>query len=165
MGDAYGLEYTRQDFKKDPVKDRVQHWKEFVKILPEKDLMVQGARCMDCGVPFCQSGCPSAILFLIGTILFTATAGRKRLDVFTRPIIFPNLPDASARLLARIPAFWVLTNRLLPSKISRCRLLNTVMSGLDQAAACRAPHREKSGGDRFRSVGSCLRRPVEQAGP
>ncbi len=59
MGDAYGFKkYTRQDFKKDPVKDRVQHWKEFVKILPEKDLMVQGARCMDCGVPFCQSGCP-----------------------------------------------------------------------------------------------------------
>jgi glutamate synthase (NADPH/NADH) small chain len=59
MGDAYGFKkYARQDFKKDPVKDRVQHWKEFVKILPEKDLMVQGARCMDCGVPFCQSGCP-----------------------------------------------------------------------------------------------------------
>jgi glutamate synthase (NADPH) small chain len=59
MGDAKGfMKYDRQDFKKDPVDVRLKHWKEFTKILPEKDLQVQGARCMDCGVPFCQSGCP-----------------------------------------------------------------------------------------------------------
>ena len=59
MGDVKGfMKYDRQDFKKDPVDARLKHWREFTKILPEQDLKIQGARCMDCGVPFCQSGCP-----------------------------------------------------------------------------------------------------------
>ena len=59
MGDVKGfMKYDRQDFKKDPIDQRLKHFKEFTKILPEKDLQTQGARCMDCGVPFCQSGCP-----------------------------------------------------------------------------------------------------------
>ena len=59
MGDTKGfMKHDRQEFKKEPVKDRLHHWKEFTKILPEKELKDQGARCMDCGVPFCQSGCP-----------------------------------------------------------------------------------------------------------
>lgn len=59
MGDTKGfMKHDRQDFKKEPVKDRIGHWKEFTKSLSEKELMTQGARCMDCGVPFCQSGCP-----------------------------------------------------------------------------------------------------------
>ncbi|MFN5900878.1 MAG: NAD(P)-binding protein, partial [Planctomyces sp.] len=39
---------------------RILDWKEFHEHLPEVDLKIQGARCMDCGVPFCQSatGCP-----------------------------------------------------------------------------------------------------------
>ncbi|MBL8013706.1 MAG: glutamate synthase subunit beta [Candidatus Omnitrophica bacterium] len=59
MGDVKGfMKYDRQDFKKESVADRVKHWKEFTKFLPEKEIKEQGARCMDCGVPFCQSGCP-----------------------------------------------------------------------------------------------------------
>lgn len=59
MGDAKGfMKYDRQDFKKQPVEERKKHWKEFSIILPEEELRHQGARCMDCGVPFCQSGCP-----------------------------------------------------------------------------------------------------------
>ena len=41
-----------------PVLDRVQHWREFYEPLPEPTLLAQGARCMDCGVPFCHTGCP-----------------------------------------------------------------------------------------------------------
>jgi glutamate synthase (NADPH/NADH) small chain len=59
MGDVKGfMKYDRQDFKKQPVDERLKHWKEFTKILPAEELKTQGARCMDCGVPFCQSGCP-----------------------------------------------------------------------------------------------------------
>ncbi len=59
MGDIKGfMKYTRQDFKKEPVGERLKHWKEFTKFLPEEELRKQGGRCMDCGVPFCQSGCP-----------------------------------------------------------------------------------------------------------
>ncbi len=59
MGDIKGfMKYDRKDFDKEPVAGRVKHWKEFSQIMPEEKLRDQGARCMDCGVPFCQSGCP-----------------------------------------------------------------------------------------------------------
>lgn len=59
MGDVKGfMKYDRQEFKKQPVAERVKHWKEFSALLPDEELRKQGARCMDCGVPFCQSGCP-----------------------------------------------------------------------------------------------------------
>ena len=46
---------------KEPViqpKDRIQHYKEFTLELETQKVQDQGARCMDCGVPFCHSGCP-----------------------------------------------------------------------------------------------------------
>lgn len=59
MGDVKGfLKYPREDFHKEPAPDRIKHWKEFYLEMPEENLRKQGARCMDCGVPFCQSGCP-----------------------------------------------------------------------------------------------------------
>ena len=59
MGDAAGfMKYNRQDFEKQPVQERVKHWREFYKEMPEETLRAQGARCMDCGIPFCQQGCP-----------------------------------------------------------------------------------------------------------
>jgi glutamate synthase (NADPH) small chain len=59
MGDVKGfLKYGREDFHKQPVAERVKHWHEFYMKMPEDDLKKQGARCMDCGVPFCQNGCP-----------------------------------------------------------------------------------------------------------
>ncbi len=59
MGDVTGfMKYDRKDFQKQPVKERIKHWKEFNKKMPEETLKTQGARCMDCGIPFCQQGCP-----------------------------------------------------------------------------------------------------------
>ena len=59
MGDIKGfLKYKRQDLPKEKAPERVKHWHEFYKEMPEEDLRKQGGRCMDCGVPFCQSGCP-----------------------------------------------------------------------------------------------------------
>lgn len=59
MGDVTGfMKYNRKDFDKQPVAERLGHWKEFTHRMSEEDLRAQGARCMDCGVPFCQSGCP-----------------------------------------------------------------------------------------------------------
>lgn len=59
MGDITGfMKYTRKDFDKQAIEERVKHWHEFYKEMPEEELRKQGARCMDCGVPFCQSGCP-----------------------------------------------------------------------------------------------------------
>ncbi len=59
MGKITGfLEYDRKDEAYVPVKERIKHYKEFTVPLKEKELKEQGARCMDCGIPFCHSGCP-----------------------------------------------------------------------------------------------------------
>ncbi len=59
MGKTTGfLEFERQDESYKPVKERIQNYKEFTKPLKEDELKNQGARCMDCGIPFCHSGCP-----------------------------------------------------------------------------------------------------------
>jgi glutamate synthase (NADPH/NADH) small chain len=59
MGKVTGFfEYERVSPSKQQPKDRLQHYNEFVERLPEEQLNKQAARCMDCGVPFCQSGCP-----------------------------------------------------------------------------------------------------------
>jgi len=59
MGDAKGfMKYPRQDFSDQSVTERLKHWKEFHIEPSVADLQKQGARCMDCGIPFCQSGCP-----------------------------------------------------------------------------------------------------------
>ena len=59
MGAVKGfLEYDRKDFPKETIKKRIKHFNEFTNNLKENELKDQGARCMDCGIPFCQSGCP-----------------------------------------------------------------------------------------------------------
>jgi glutamate synthase (NADPH) small chain len=59
MGKATGfLEFDRVEEGYKPVPERLKHYKEFVIGLSEGDAKKQGARCMDCGTPFCNSGCP-----------------------------------------------------------------------------------------------------------
>lgn len=59
MGKPTGfLEFQRQLPEKEAVSQRIQHYNEFVNRYPEETLNQQSARCMNCGVPFCHSGCP-----------------------------------------------------------------------------------------------------------
>ena len=59
MGKVTGfLEYERLEEGYEPVPQRVKNYKEFVIGLNDEQAKVQGARCMDCGTPFCNSGCP-----------------------------------------------------------------------------------------------------------
>ena len=59
MGKVTGfMEFSRLSEANLPVKDRVQNYKEFVLHLTDDQAKQQGARCMDCGIPFCTSGCP-----------------------------------------------------------------------------------------------------------
>ncbi|WP_316766490.1 glutamate synthase subunit beta [Pedobacter frigiditerrae] len=59
MGKVTGFfEYERVSPSRQEPKDRLQHYNEFLDPLPTEQLNKQAARCMDCGVPFCQSGCP-----------------------------------------------------------------------------------------------------------
>jgi glutamate synthase (NADPH/NADH) small chain len=59
MGKPTGfMEYERLDRSYKPPADRVQHYREFVIPLDDHEVSLQGARCMDCGIPFCHEGCP-----------------------------------------------------------------------------------------------------------
>ena len=68
MGKITGfLEYERGDRHYEPVAERIRHWHEFVLPLKEDEYRIQAARCMNCGVPYCQgtgaltpgtTGCP-----------------------------------------------------------------------------------------------------------
>ncbi len=59
MGKVTGFqEYDRVAPTREEAVTRVKHYGEFLNELPAQELNNQAARCMDCGVPFCQSGCP-----------------------------------------------------------------------------------------------------------
>ncbi len=52
------LEIERKERPYEKVEARLKTWKEFVRPLPPAEVSRQGARCMDCGIPFCHNGCP-----------------------------------------------------------------------------------------------------------
>ena len=59
MGKITGfMEFDRQDRQYRPVDERLKHWREFVEPLAKDEMKKQAARCMDCGIPYCHSGCP-----------------------------------------------------------------------------------------------------------
>lgn len=59
MGKVTGfLEIDRKEIEYDKPEERLSHYKEFVKPLPEPQLRDQASRCMDCGIPYCHNGCP-----------------------------------------------------------------------------------------------------------
>ena len=59
MGKTTGfLDVQRRDRAAEPVADRVKHWREFIEPAGPEAAAAQASRCMDCGIPFCHSGCP-----------------------------------------------------------------------------------------------------------
>ena len=59
MGKVTGFkEYTRDTPKRRPVDERVKDYFEVYEPFPEENVRTQAARCMDCGIPFCHTGCP-----------------------------------------------------------------------------------------------------------
>jgi glutamate synthase (NADPH) small chain len=59
MGKVTGfMEYQRLQEAAEPPQERVKHYREFILHLDDATAATQGARCMDCGTPFCMSGCP-----------------------------------------------------------------------------------------------------------
>ena len=57
MGKPTGfMEYERKTSRAEKPEERVKHFHEFHKHLSREEQQLQGARCMECGVPFCQSG-------------------------------------------------------------------------------------------------------------
>ena len=59
MGKITGfLEFAREEEPREAPAERLRHWREFAPALEDVPARTQAARCMDCGIPFCNSGCP-----------------------------------------------------------------------------------------------------------
>ena len=91
MGKVTGfLEIDRQDRRYAPASDRVRHFKEFVLPLDHDSVSRQGARCMDCGIPFCHQGCPVNNIIPDWNDLVYKGEWRDALDVLQSTNNFPE---------------------------------------------------------------------------
>jgi glutamate synthase (NADPH/NADH) small chain len=96
MGKDTGFkEFGRRVPAYEPVPVRVRHWREFVLPLAQEELEIQGARCMNCGVPFCHTGCP------LGNVIpdFNDLVYRGRWPAALRSLLSTNnFPEFTGRI-------------------------------------------------------------------
>jgi len=91
MGKITGfLELERVAEVAEGARDRVRHYREFVLTLDDDAASKQGARCMDCGIPFCQSGCPVNNIIPDWNDLVYRHQWRQALDVLHSTNNFPE---------------------------------------------------------------------------
>ena len=96
MGKLRGfLEHDRRDAPERDPRKRVGDYREFVRTLPLVELRDQGARCMECGVPFCHSGCPLGNLIPDWNDLVYRDHFREAIDQLHRT---NNFPEFTGRL-------------------------------------------------------------------
>jgi glutamate synthase (NADPH) small chain len=96
MGKITGfMEIKRETPSRRPVAERLKDWREFDLKLPEEKLREQGARCMDCGIPFCHKGCPLGNIIPDWNDLIYR--GRWR-DAIDRLHSTNNFPDFTGRV-------------------------------------------------------------------
>src|SRR5262249_2878616 len=91
MGKATGfMELERVQEVMLPVVERVRNYREFIQTLRDEDAASQGARCMDCGIPFCQTGCPIHNIIPDWNDLVYRHHWRRALDVLHSTNNFPE---------------------------------------------------------------------------
>jgi len=96
MGKITGFkEYERVDEGYKAVKDRLKNYREFTIPLKEDAMQKQGGRCMDCGIPFCHSGCPLGNLIPDFNDLIYRNEWKKALEILHAT---NNFPEFTGRL-------------------------------------------------------------------
>ena len=96
MGKPTGfMEFDRLSEAYEPVEKRLRHYKEFVQPLADDQAKTQGARCMDCGIPFCNSGCPVNNIIPDWNDLVYRGNWKQALDVLHST---NNFPDFTGRI-------------------------------------------------------------------
>jgi glutamate synthase (NADPH) small chain len=89
------LEATRELPKRRPVEERIKDWNEVYLPFPEANLKTQAARCMDCGVPFCNQGCPLGNIIPDWNDLVYRNRWREAID---RLHLTNNFPEFTGKL-------------------------------------------------------------------
>jgi glutamate synthase (NADPH/NADH) small chain len=96
MGKVTGFkEFDRQEEENIAVEDRIENYKEFTKALKTDEIEKQGSRCMDCGIPFCHSGCPLGNLIPDFNDMVHKGEWKKALDILHST---NNFPEFTGRL-------------------------------------------------------------------
>ena len=96
MGKSTGfLEYQRLQEAAEEPRKRLKHWREFVLHLSEDEARQQGARCMDCGIPFCNNACPVNNIIPDWNDLVYRNNWRQALDVLH---LTNNFPEFTGRI-------------------------------------------------------------------
>jgi glutamate synthase (NADPH) small chain len=92
MGKTTGfMEYTRETPQRRPISERVNDWFEVYEPFPEEKVQRQAARCMDCGVPFCNGGCPVNNLIPDWNDLVYKNRWREAVRALHAAINFPEI--------------------------------------------------------------------------
>ncbi|HMA99848.1 MAG TPA: glutamate synthase, partial [Spirochaetota bacterium] len=97
MGKTTGfMEYERKNGGYRPVEERIKDYREVIKMLPKSEVTLQGARCMDCGIPFCHSiGCP---LYNLIPEWNDAVYNNDYQEALDRLLLTNNFPEITGRI-------------------------------------------------------------------
>ena len=97
MGSSTGfLDFKRKNYIYKKVDSRIKNYNEFLVLQPEKEIEKQGARCMDCGIPFCHGiGCP--VYNLIPEWNDLVYRGKWK-EAYERLELTNNLPEITGRI-------------------------------------------------------------------
>ena len=156
MGKVTGfMEYARELPERRPVAERVNDWFEIYQDFPLDKVRTQGARCMDCGVPFCHTGCPLNNIIPDWNDLVYRDRWREAVRVLHST---NNFPEFTGRICpAPCEAACVLGINEPPvtiKVIERTIIDHAFAEGWIQSRASGDAHRQACGRRRFRSGGS-----------
>ena len=152
MGKITGfMEIERETPPRRPVSERLKDWREYELKMPEDKLRAQGARCMDCGIPFCHKGCPLGNIIPDWNDLIYRGRWREAIDRLHSTNNFPGVhrPHLSRRR-ARKPASS--TSTTIRSRSSRSRRTSSITPG--PKAGSRRSRAARSTGKTVAVVGS-----------
>src|SRR5579875_522829 len=153
MGKPTGfLEFERRDHANAPVKERLKHYREFAVPLPSDELRRQGARCMDCGTPYCHFACPVNNIIPDWNDLVYEGDMQRALEVLHST---NNFPDFTGRICPA-PCEAACTLNLIESPVT-IKTIEYAIAERGWEAGWVAPHRQARGDRRLRSGGARLR--------
>ena len=125
MGKPSGFkEIHRRDRSYAPIFERVRHFDEFVIPLSEAETRQQGARCMDCGIPYCHNGCPVSNMIPDWNDLTYRGSWREALDVLHSTNNFPEFTGRVCPAPCEPACTLNITDRPVTIKTIECTIID-----------------------------------------